>query len=183
MLDAMLDLETLGTEPGCIVLTIGVVFFSHQGVHDTFEVTIDPQDSERHGLIPQASTVMWWLDQSKEAQNALTANKGVSLKAALHALEECTDWKLVGRVWCNGASFDFPILKAIHKAAGVSLPWPYYAEMDFRTFKNLFNKNDFLKHKSNPLIPHSAVADAVAQAETVINLLQSVEQGELKWAA
>jgi hypothetical protein len=41
-MDVMLDLETLGTVPGCVILSIGAVAFDSMTVRATFEVLIDP---------------------------------------------------------------------------------------------------------------------------------------------
>jgi DNA polymerase III epsilon subunit-like protein len=172
---AMLDLETLGTNPKCIVLAIGVALFNDEKILQTFRVHIDPADSERYGLVAEAGTTMWWLDQSKEAQNALTAHKTHGLEDSLDAFAQAFDWKNV-QVWCNGASFDFPILAAVHRAAGRKLPWPFYNEMDFRTVKNMVGKQTLKEFAAKPTIAHDCVADAVAQAQTLINLW-----GNNKW--
>lgn len=180
MQQVMLDIETLGTSPGCIVPSIGAVVFTLDGIKQDFHVHIDPLDSEKHGLFAQASTVMWWLDQPKEAQGALTAGTTLTLEKALRAFSADINWEKIDRVWCNGAAFDFPILKAAHGAIKMNLPWAYYKEMDFRTFKNLYAKEDFKRMQVEPEIKHDALADARAQAMTLINLMTAED---LAWAA
>jgi hypothetical protein len=180
----MVDIETLGVKPGCIILSIGAVEFNENVIIDQFHVRIDPLDAEKYGLKPEASTVMWWLDQDKDAQNSLFKEKGFPLRRALEMLREHFVWSNVDRVWCNGAGFDFPILKAAYEAAGLgTLPWAYWSEMDFRTFKNLFKKGDVKLAKVDPVLKHDALEDARAQAQTVMNLLRSVEEGKIQWAA
>lgn len=168
----MFDLETLGVEPGSIVLSIGAVLFDQKGIHDEFEVHIDPVDSERYGLIAQASTVMWWLEQSDAARQAIISPQKTPLDEALTRLDKAFDWKKVTNVWCNGASFDFPILNHAYKVLGRGRgPWPFWSEMDMRTIKNLVPKDAFKKLKTEPTIAHSALADARAQAETLRSVL------------
>ncbi len=170
----MFDLETLGTEPGCIVLSIGAVAFDQKGLYEEFEVHIDPIDAERHGLVAQASTVMWWLEQSEAARNAILSGKKAQLDVALTLLDQAFDWKNVGNVWCNGAAFDFPILHHMYKVAGRTRgPWHFWNEMDMRTIKNLLSKTAFNKIKVAPKIAHSALEDARAQAETLREILWS----------
>ncbi len=168
----MFDLETLGVKPGCITLSIGAVLFDQKGVHDEFEVHIDPIDSERYGLVAQASTVMWWLEQSDAARNAILLGKKTPLVEALTRLDKAFDWKKVSNVWCNGASFDFPILHRLYEAVGRDRgPWPFRNEMDMRTIKNLIPKDVLKKLKTEPSVAHSALADAYAQAETLREVL------------
>jgi hypothetical protein len=168
----MFDLETFGVKPGCIVPSIGAVLFDQKGVHDEFEVHIDPVDCERYGLVAQASTVMWWLEQSDAARNAIMMGKKLSLIDALNRLDKAFDWKKVSNVWCNGASFDFPILHHLYEVVGRTRgPWEFWNEMDMRTIKNLVPKSAFNKLKVQPTVAHSALADAHAQAETLRALL------------
>lgn len=168
----MFDLETLGTKPGCIVLSIGAVLFDQKGIHDEFEVHIDPVDAQRYGLTIDPSTVMWWFEQSDEARQAITTPQKTPLDEALTRLDKAFDWKNVTNVWCNGASFDFPILNHVYAVLGRNRgPWAFWNEMDMRTIKNLVPKDKFKKLKTEPTIAHSALADARAQAETLRALL------------
>ena len=36
-------------------------------------------------------------------------------------------------IWCNGASFDFPMLDAAFRAMGGKVPWEYWQQRDVRT--------------------------------------------------
>lgn len=167
--EIMLDLETLGVEPGCVVLSIGAT----DGFHE-FECTIDIEDSCSKGLVIEPRTTLWWLEQSEDARKAI-CKPGEELHAALIRLVGTFDWKNK-RVWCNGASFDFPILKVAMSKVGMKLPWPYYSEMDFRTLKNLVTKETFDKLRVRPTIAHNALEDARAQHSTLMNLLNYLEQ-------
>lgn len=179
MRDIMLDIETLGTTPGCVILSIGAVEFDDTTTYGKFSVHIDPIDAVRHGMHIDASTVMWWLDQSKEAQNALLNAEQVPLCYALLAFADTFDWKN-SRVWCNGAAFDFPILGAAFKAANMKQPWAYYNEMDMRTIKGLVGKEAWKTHAVKPTIAHDGLADAIAQARTLQNVFAN-DKG-VRWA-
>ena len=166
----MLDLETLGTTPGCVVLSIGAVEFDLDGIKSEFHAHIDVDSSTALGLKVDARTVMWWLDQSKEAQNALLQADPFPIHDVLDALSDTFDWKDL-KVWANGASFDFPILEAVYKAAHRTVPWKYYNQMDFRTMKNLVPKDSYELLRARPGTAHDALDDARAQASTLINII------------
>lgn len=162
-----IDIETLGITPGCVVLSIGACEFDDDGnILGTFHTHIDVADSVKLGMHMDASTVMWWLAQSKEAQDAITKAAVKGLEQALLELEAAFDWKDV-RVWCNGAAFDFPILTAAHNKVGKKVPWAYYNEMDMRTLKGLTSKAAWNALKVAPTLAHDGLADAIGQAKTI----------------
>jgi hypothetical protein len=165
----MIDIETLGVEPGCVVLSIGAVAFTHNKLGNTFHTHISVEDSVKHGLVIEPRTVMWWMEQSDEARKAITV-EGVPLLQALDDFRQAFDWKDT-KVWCNGASFDFPIIKALFSAVGQKLPWAYYNEMDFRTVKNFFSKKQYDELRVTAKTKHDGLEDAKAQAATLQNLL------------
>src|ERR1700721_3055421 len=88
----MADIETLGTRPGSVILSIGAVAFDHrQGLGPEFHVKINQQSSERAGLTVDKGTLAWWMRQSPEARALLdeTRNGGVDLE---NALNQFTDY-------------------------------------------------------------------------------------------
>lgn len=181
----MLDLETLGTHPGCIILSIGAVEFDldKRAITGRFHAHVDPQDAEDLGLRAEAGTVMWWLGQKQEAQQALLGAEQHGLAEVLNAFVDTFDWSDM-KVWANGASFDFPILKRAFEVVGRDLPWHFYHEMDFRTVKNLVSKEDFDRVRVRPALAHDALEDTIAQAETLMNILALMkEEGGFRVAA
>lgn len=167
----MLDLETLGTTPGCVVLSIGAVEFDENDLHGSFHAHIDLESSCKAGLVIEPRTTMWWLEQSSEAQSALLEAEKFELRETLEAFVDTFDWDGL-QVWANGASFDFPILTAAFNAAGIKTPWAYYNECDYRTLKNLVNKQVFNNLRVRPDLAHDALSDAIAQARTTQNILK-----------
>jgi hypothetical protein len=166
-LNIMLDLETLGTKPGCVVLSIGAVSFDAERIVDAFYVNIKPDDAQRCGLTIDASTVMWWMQQSKQARAAF--NTG-SMRVH-EALINFNTWLLKQRpsvgdgrmkVWGNGASFDQPVLEAVYAAVGIANPWQYRDCMCYRTLKNLVPDENLQPPHNDE--HHNALADARWQA-------------------
>jgi len=181
----MLDIETFGTTPGCVVLSIGAVEFDMQrGITGKFHAHLKTASQIEAGLHLDVRTVEWWLDQSKEAQNELLKSERFNPVDVIDAFIDTFDWKDL-RVWANGASFDFPIMKALFNAFRKELPWAFYNEMDFRTIKNMVGKGTYEKLRVRPVLAHDALDDATAQAQTLINIIRWIngEHNELRLAA
>lgn len=72
MKNIMLDLETFGTNPFSMIISIGAVYFdpTKQGpeaIKSQFYVTIDPIASAKAGFLTDMSTICWWLDPQRNA--------------------------------------------------------------------------------------------------------------------
>ena len=172
----MLDLETLGTKPGCVVLQIGAVEFNEKGIVGEHYVSIDPESCAQWGLTIEPRTVMWWMDQSQDARDFITKGRHSELDVALAGFISAFKWK-GKQVWANGAGFDFQILKAAFNAVGHDAPWQFWDECDYRTIKNLIGRDVFDKLRVEPSVAHNALADATAQAETLIAMLDHLNGG------
>lgn len=167
----MLDLETFGTSPGCVILSLGAVEFNLKGISGEFHAHIEVDSSVDAGLHVDARTALWWLEQSKEAQNTLLQADTFPLADVLSAFSDTFEFKDL-KVWANGADFDFPILKAAYEAVKQPVPWMYYNQMDFRTLKNMIGKKTYEKLRVHPTVAHDALDDARSQALTMINIIQ-----------
>lgn len=134
MSNIMLDLETLGTKPGSIILSIGACTFNprSEGYVYQFYRNIDPNDSVMKGLTTDPATVKWWSEQAIEAQEALKHDR-IPLT---QALEEFADWFTAcsgEQVWCQGLTFDIPLLEAAYNIVGLPVPWKFWNGRDTRT--------------------------------------------------
>jgi DNA polymerase III epsilon subunit-like protein len=153
----MLDIETLGLDPGASIVAIGAVRFSESGLGDTFQRSVSLTSCERAGLSIDAETLDWWLGQNASAQAQLTGGSRLEL-----VLEAFTEWYGdADEVWANSPSFDCEILEHAYDAVGLDAPWGFYAERDFRTLNALEIAPD-LDHNG---VGHDALDDAVHQAE------------------
>lgn len=85
----MVDLETMGNGPYAPVISIGAVFFDPNTgeTGEEFSVNISLESSMRYLARPDASTILWWLEQSEEARKSLTSNTQ-ELSTALSWLSE-----------------------------------------------------------------------------------------------
>ena len=169
MSDIMLDIETLGTRSTSVILSIGAVEFDKTSVLSTFHRRIDVDSCLRQGLTVDGRTIAWWMDQSDEAR-ALMQVPGEPLHDVLVDFRDAFDWYNKA-VWCNGASFDFPIIENALHQCGLQLPWAYYNTRDYRTLKNLVPRTTYNSLRVRPQTAHDALGDAVAQAKTLQALL------------
>lgn len=162
--DVMNDLETLGTAPGCVILSIGAVVFDpitgRMGAE--FYRNIDRASCLAIGLTIDGDTEAWWREQSQEARDRLEVNP----QPILEVLADFTAWwSDVGgrRFWGHGAGFDEPILRAAYKAAGLSAPWSFSRSRDTRTIYDLAN----VAPNRDVGVHHDALVDARNQAVAV----------------
>ena len=170
MIDVMLDLETLGTRPGCPVLSIGAVFFDpdNDGLGAEFYRVISLSSCMEAGLTPEAGTLGWWMQQSSAAQAVLVAATA-ELKTAPTLSEALWDFDAFlktgyeaakVRVWGNGSDFDNAILSECFAAADIPQPWKFYNNRCYRTLKGLFPGVKLERQGTY----HNALDDAKSQA-------------------
>jgi len=172
MKNVMVDLETLGQAPGCIILSIGAVRFDETGLGDGFYAVINSLDCFDHGLTTDPSTLDWWKNQSPEAREVLEEADGGGLPLAL-ALAEFNEFLAPSgmssvKVWGNGSDFDNAILGACYRAVGSSHPWAFWNNRCFRTLKAL-NPNVKMDRTGTY---HNALDDAITQARHAVQLLR-----------
>jgi len=170
MKHVMVDLETLGNGPQSVIIAIGAVEFDPDvgAVSRMFEYRIDPQSCIDAGLKMDASTVMWWMQQSDEARSVFKSDLG----PLVDALEDFAEWYPKGApLWGNGATFDNVILANAYKSVKLKQPWKYTDDRCYRTLKNL------LPHINQEAVgvKHNAVDDARYQALHAIKLLNAMK--------
>lgn len=108
----MLDLETLGTRPGSVILSIGAVEFDLRvGLGREFYVEISQYSSRHIGFTVDQDTVDWWEEQSAEARGLLARTSSGGLLPHV-ALQQFNAWLSPDPlVWGNGAAFDNALLR------------------------------------------------------------------------
>ncbi len=162
----MLDLETWGIMPGCAIRSVGAVVFDPQGEGhgETFYRNVLDRSCWVAGLTVDKSTVAWWENQSKEAQEVFANDPKpiASVVSDFHAfiakLEQV-------HPWCQGSGFDTSIWEAVARAVGRPIPWKFWNLRDTRTAYHLAG----LDERSVPRtgIVHNALDDAIHQVKCV----------------
>jgi exodeoxyribonuclease VIII len=172
----MLDLETLGTKPGSVILSIGAALFNAEEVFDTFEAFIDPVSSEEYGLTTSAGTALWWMEQSEDARRSIVF--GVR-KHVYEVLDHFSQWvKSCDEdvsIWGNGVAFDNTLLRAAYEKCGMKAPWEFWQDRCYRTVKKMFPEI-LLKRVG---VAHNALDDATSQANHLIQIAKSLPENFL----
>lgn len=166
MTNIMLDLETLGTKPNSLILSIGAVKFGGGEILDTFYERVDVKSCIDYGLEIDPDTIMWWLQQSEEARKEI-CKPGQPLNAVLTWFAEWAfDPQL--QVWGNGVAMDNIILTNAYEAVKIPRPWGYKGDMCYRTIKNL---NPEIKIEQGGIY-HNALDDARSQALHLMKMIK-----------
>ena len=164
----MVDLETLGTRPGCAILTIAAVPFASPHAVEPFYLRISTESSLQSGFHTDDATVAWWGKQSAEARDEAMGGT-LDVKSALYAFSEyCNHLPYAPIVWGNGANFDNAILAEAYKIVGMKQPWKYTDDRCYRTLKELYPHIPYIK----PKVAHHAFQDALAQAEHAARIFE-----------
>lgn len=167
-----LDLETLGTRPGSVVLSIGAVVFrpATGEICRAFHANLLPEPQIDAGMTADAATAQWWAAPARrQAWEMLLLGRQPPLRAlgALAGLFE--DWHCTA-VWGHGAGFDVTLTEAAMGAFGIVPPWHFTVARDTRT---LFAAAGVQVDRSGGL-HHHALADATAQAEAVVRAYRAL---------
>ena len=165
MTHAMIDLETLSTNPNATILTVGGVKFDPynlvepaQGMY--FRVDVDSQTEMGRDVMQE--TIDWWATQPKEiSDEALGDENRISLDEMVKTINK---WSVgVDVFWCQGPLFDYAILQDIYKQLGHPAPWQYWQIRDSRTLFSLVPRDP--NEKRTGL--HNALEDCYFQAKKV----------------
>ena len=167
----MLDLETLGKTCNSVILSIGAVGFSMDGiVGPEFErfPTVEDQFTTRK---IEWSTIQWWMSQEQTARMSIVdANRFITLKECLEELNIfCKNYLDEHfRVWSNGASFDIAFLNHAYDQYGLETPWSYRNQMDCRTIVYL-SKISTKKYDGLGGVKHNAIDDCKWQISWTVD--------------
>jgi len=166
MIHAMIDIETLDTQPGSVVLSVGAVKFDPYKLTDPHTKTlwrpsVDEQLSA--GRSTSESTLEWWSRQEEHIkQSTFTEDGRIDLDGFFKDLNKF----LVGvdKIWCQGPQFDMVILEDLFKQFEHHMNWAYWQVCDCRT---IFNMMPVDPRKAIQQDLHSAEEDAYWQAVCV----------------
>ena len=170
------DLETLGREPGCVVLSIGYAVADTDGGEVTESGILYPNVQEQidHGMHVCADTIRWWVAQSPEAQRGtfIEGNHQEPVKQALVTLSRV--FQPCSFVTGYGSTFDVGIIEATHRRFGVPTPWNYRGVLCLRTMclttGTVIDRTTGDKHNSE----HDAMNQAYAFLECYLKLQRVV---------
>lgn len=135
----MIDLETLGTKPGSVFLSIAAVQFNIKtgATGKIFKENISLDSALEAGLTIDSATIKWWFTQRREIF-MLMFDRPAHLHNVLVSFEDFIQENSIKHVWGNSPRFDLGILEAAFNKYNMPLPWKFYDELDFRTIKTLW---------------------------------------------
>ncbi len=169
----MCDLETLGKQPGDIIVTAAFAQFDLKtgAVGEKLLINIDAASSEKAGLKINADTIMWWMNQSQEAQKALISSTALTLPNALVSITNfCKNTRACNEgssfnLWGNGSMFDNAFLEAAYDVVNEVYPWSFWEHRDVRTLVQLAKEFGFDVKKETKMAgtAHNALDDVLHQ--------------------
>lgn len=170
---AMIDIETLGAQNDTVVLTIGGVKFDPNNISETyseFYYRLDADEQMERGRTADESTLNWWAQQDPEVmEEALGEGNRTDVNEMLNDLRK---WVVgVEAIWCQGSTFDVPILENLHQQYGHHVPWPFWRIRDSRTLFQIMPEDPKKKIQFNA---HHALDDCRVQALCVQQTLQEL---------
>lgn len=184
-MDIMLDLETLSTRTDAVVLSIGAVSFTPDGLKESFYKVLNSTDQAAAGRHVDDGTVAWWAKQSDEARKVLTESAD-QREDVEYALGEFCEWVLnqgtlnTIRMWGCGSDFDNVIMADLLRTNDVAQPWRFWNNRCFRTWRDMATRQlgsvEAKSCKPANLCAHNALADAEAQAREMIALFNALER-------
>ena len=163
----MLDIETMGLEPGSAILSIGACRFDAHGIGETYYDEIDIDSCLEAGLEIDNDTREWWSDQPEQLVPDGDKPIGVSLVSFSQWLRSET----FDEIWANSPSFDLAILETAYELTDYQVPWKFYETRDVRTVRSLPCAVELEMDGRE----HHALDDAVHQAREVAATLEVIE--------
>lgn len=189
----LIDLETLSLRDNARVTSIGAVLgVPSSRTYAEFESNINIDCVEQKDRHIDANTVKFWLEQSKEAQEALMScpistyttllmfNSFIELGSETLGFEKD---KLL--VFGNGSDFDNRILLDLYQsvrniddlyARNLQVPFTFRQNNDARMFFNfikLLKEEGVEISRKEPAIKHHALSDAKSEYENVCAFIES----------
>lgn len=162
----MLDLETLGTRPGCVIRSVGACSFELETsvVGAGFYRNVTRESCEALGLHVDPKTEAWWAQQSDEARSHLEPDQR-DIEDVVRELHNAFRGTGADCIWCHGATFDVPIWEAAAHLLCLQVPWKFFNVRDTRTLFDLagFDTRTVGREGTH----HNALDDAIFQTRCV----------------
>ena len=173
MKDIMIDLETFGNGKNAAVCQIGACYFNRYTgeIGPTFKVNVCARSAVKSGADLDADTVYWWLSQSREAINSVTAEPLVDISTAFSDLN--TFMADAKAIWSH-ATFDFVIIQETYKRLGIKPTFRYSAARDIRTLVDLA-KVTIRKHDRQG-VHHDGLDDAIYQVKYCVEAFNKLKK-------
>ena len=171
-----IDLETLGTTAGHVILSIGARRFDPitGETFDSFYANLDRLEQESLGMSVNPATEQWWFEQSPEAQERLLVDVESPYEGLMRFVHWCGN---VDGAWGWGSNFDIVLIESLFDLYAAKTPWRYWNIRCGRTICALVDIKPARLEGH-----HQADMDATVQAEAIIAAYKKLglcKQGDL----
>lgn len=178
MIETMIDIETLSTEPNACILTIGAIKFNRNDniieidKMEKFYKKIDIESCKKLKLHIDKKTIKWWEQQSESAKKE--AFEGDDRESLDKVLDELSIFVKDSKyIWANSINFDTVILENAYKKSKKEIPWKFYNLRCCRTVYDLGNVS--LKNISKTT-EHHALLDCYNQITALKKSVQNINK-------
>ena len=159
----MVDIETLGITPDCIILTVGGVKFNPNDEiepRDRKLWRLDIEEQRNKGRTEDQTAIDFWNKQEPHVREEAFSDKDrISVDSFLNDFNTWIDGAT--QVWAQGVTFDIVILKDLYDQCGVKPNWSDFRVMDSRTLFKLLKEDP---RKQMEFDAHDAAEDSYYQA-------------------
>lgn len=195
----VVDLETMGKKPGCIVTEIGAVAIDINALYEpglafTFNEVVDYSSSKRAGFKADKKTMEWWGEKlglapmgrreydyayTHKWRNTRSIKKSIAEFNSLYesVVEAAGDKDRVFLVG-NDIDFDKSILEHYYFATNTETPWHYRAWLSLPTFvwliEYMTGTNVKTKVRETWETSHEALDDAKQETAMIMTGLDAV---------
>lgn len=166
----MIDIETLGTRPDAVVLSVAAVAFDEDGRSAAFgalHLALSVEEQLVMGRSVDAETRRWWAEPERAPQfDAICGMPKTQGSDAMMQLDAFLAETAGEYVWSKGNNFDPVILADLCRQLGRPEITPFWRWRDVRTALTVTGVE-------MPPVEgaHDALADAIAQADAVARCL------------
>lgn len=160
---AMIDLETLGTDPNSVIISLGAIKFDpHTDIepYGGLYIKADIDEQQDLGRTINDNTLEWWSRQDPKVRDEALTDEG---RSTLEDMTNQLNKFLVGvdYIWAQGPAFDIVMLEDLYKDIKKPTPWQFWQIRDSRT---LFSLMPVDPRKEIQQDLHNALADAYYQS-------------------
>lgn len=186
MKNVMIDIETLGVEPGNVILSIGACVF--HGLKDDgyieetrFYQIINIESHMGDGRTIDPDTLRWWMMQSNEPRK-IFLHSGISMKDTLMSFYNWFKTHCGNDffIWSN-TKMDIVMMEYEFRQNGIDIPWSYNKFRETKSYKMgisslvEINKDD-IENYICPGVFHNADYDAQWQAVEIGMYMDAIDR-------
>lgn len=185
----MIDLETLDSKPGALILSIGACEVLPPGEMKNAKTFYVECDFDQENLFTTSTdTIKWWM-QFPDRYLKITDKSSDNRRYIKFAIQDLCTWLQVKVIqnweipikdsnlllWGDGADFDIIILEEAMRRLNIDIPWTYRSHRCYRTLRALMPNCGEKKDYIAPEDLHNAEKDAIGQATHLSRLLDHMD--------